>query len=74
MRAKLAYLSHCAVLFLSRADANLRKYKDMNQDKLVSKSMDKGLKVIYLYLPKTENFDCVGRGDLTSLFFSKVAK
>ena len=28
-----------------------------------------------LYLPKTKNFDCVGRGagDLTSLFFSKVA-
>ena len=26
------------------------------------------------YLPKTKNFDCVGRGDLTSLFFSKVAK
>ena len=50
MRAKLANLSHCTVLFLSRADANLRKRKDMNQDKLVSKSMDKGLKVIYLYL------------------------
>ena len=29
---------------------------------------------IYMYLPKTKNFDCVGRGDLTSLFFSKVAK
>ena len=27
-----------------------------------------------VYLPKTKNFDCVGRGDLTSLFFSKVAK
>ena len=27
-----------------------------------------------LYLPKIKNFDCVGRGDLTSLFFSKVAK
>ena len=26
------------------------------------------------YLPQTKNFDCVGRGDLTSLFFSKVAK
>ena len=26
------------------------------------------------YLPKSKNFDCVGRGDLTSLFFSKVAK
>ena len=25
-------------------------------------------------LPKTKNFDCVGRGDLTSLLFSKVAK
>ena len=23
---------------------------------------------------KTKNFDCVGRGDLTSRFFSKVAK
>ena len=33
-------------------------------------------KLIYnvYYLPKTKNFDCVGRGDLTSLFFSKVAK
>ena len=27
-----------------------------------------------MYLPKTKNFDCVGRGDLTSLFFLKVAK
>ena len=27
-----------------------------------------------LYLPKTKKFGCVGRGDLTSLFFSKVAK
>ena len=26
------------------------------------------------YLPKTKKFGCVGRGDLTSLFFSKVAK
>ena len=25
-------------------------------------------------LPKTKKFGCVGRGDLTSLFFSKVAK
>ena len=25
-------------------------------------------------LPKTKMFGCVGRGDLTSLFFSKVAK
>ena len=25
-------------------------------------------------LPKTKNFDCVGTGDLASLFFSKVAK
>ena len=29
---------------------------------------------MYYYLPKTKNFDCVGRGDMTSLFFSKVAK
>ena len=27
-----------------------------------------------LYLPKTKNFDCGGKGDLTSPFFSKVAK
>ena len=25
-------------------------------------------------LPKTKKFGCVGRGDLTSLFFSKVVK
>ena len=25
-------------------------------------------------LPKTKKFDCVGRGDLTLLFFSKVVK
>ena len=29
---------------------------------------------IYVYLPKTKNFDCVDRADLTFLFFSKVAK
>ena len=29
---------------------------------------------MYIYLPKTKKFGCVGRGDLTSLFFSKVAK
>ena len=29
---------------------------------------------MYIYLPKTKKFDCVGRGDLTSLFFSKVMK
>ena len=29
---------------------------------------------MYNYLPKTKKFGCVGRGDLTSLFFSKVAK
>ena len=29
---------------------------------------------IYIYLPKTKKFGCVGRGDLTSLFISKVAK
>ena len=29
----------------------------------------------YIYnLPKTKKFGCVGRGDLTSLFFSKVVK
>ena len=28
----------------------------------------------YKYLPKTKKFGCVGRGDLTSLFFSKVVK
>ena len=27
-----------------------------------------------LYLPKIKKFGCVGRGDLTSLFFSKFAK
>ena len=32
-----------------------------------------GLKLVK-YLPKTKKFGCVGRGDLTSLFFSKVAK
>ena len=34
-------------------------------------------KNIYAYiciLPKTKNFDCAGRGDLTSVFFSEVAK
>ena len=29
---------------------------------------------IYVYLPKTKKFGCVGRGVLTSLFFSKVVK
>ena len=29
---------------------------------------------IYIYLPKTKNFDCLGRGDLSSLSFAKVAK
>ena len=29
---------------------------------------------IYSNLPKTKKFGCVGRGDLTSLFFSKVVK
>ena len=29
---------------------------------------------MYIYLPKTKNFDCVGRGDLTYVFFSKVVK
>ena len=28
----------------------------------------------YNNLPKTKKFGCVGRGDLTSLFFSKVVK
>ena len=27
-----------------------------------------------ILLPKTKKFGCVGRGDLTSLFFSKVTK
>ena len=27
-----------------------------------------------IYLPKTKKFGCVGRGDLTSLFFSKVVE
>ena len=26
---------------------------------------------VYIYLPKTKKFGCVGRGDLTSHFFSK---
>ena len=30
--------------------------------------------VVDVYLPKTKKFGCVGRGDLTSLFFSKVVK
>ena len=29
---------------------------------------------IYIYLPKTKKFGCVGRGDLTSFFFSKVCE
>ena len=29
---------------------------------------------VYVNLPKTKKFGCVGRGDLTSLFFSKVVK
>ena len=29
---------------------------------------------LYHYLPKTKKFGCVGRGDLTSVFFSKVVK
>ena len=29
---------------------------------------------MYIYLPKSKNFDCVDSGDLTSLFFSKVVK
>ena len=32
------------------------------------------LYILCTILPKTKNFDCVGRGDLTYLFFSKVAK
>ena len=35
----------------------------------------KGISIyIYVYLPKTKKFGCVGRGDLTSLFLSKVVK
>ena len=30
--------------------------------------------MVILNLPKTKKFGCVGRGDLTSLFFSKVVK
>ena len=30
--------------------------------------------LVNINLPKTKKFGCVGRGDLTSLFFSKVAK
>ena len=30
--------------------------------------------ILIIYLPKTKNFDFVGRGDLTSLLFSKFAK
>ena len=29
---------------------------------------------VYIILPKTQKFGCVGRGDLTLLFFSKVVK
>ena len=29
---------------------------------------------IYIYLPKTKKFGCMGRGDMTSIFFSKVVK
>ena len=29
---------------------------------------------MFIYLQKTKKFGCVGRGDLTSLFFSKVVK
>ena len=34
----------------------------------------KGWNELLDYLPKTKKFGCVGRGDLTSLFFSKVVK
>ena len=27
---------------------------------------------IYIYLPKTKKFGCVGRGDLTSLFYMYI--
>ena len=27
-----------------------------------------------IFIPKTKKFGCVGRGDLTFLFFSKVVK
>ena len=30
--------------------------------------------LVYTILPKTKKFGCVGRGDLTLLFFSKVMK
>ena len=30
--------------------------------------------LLQMYLPKTKKFGCVGRGDLTCLFFSKVVK
>ena len=30
--------------------------------------------LVNMYLPKTKKFGCVGRGELTSLFFSKVVK
>ena len=30
--------------------------------------------MLSVYLPKTKKFGCVGRGDLTCLFFSKVVK
>ena len=32
------------------------------------------LTVVYIYTPKTKKFGCVGRGDLTFLFFSKIVK
>ena len=32
------------------------------------------LEISIIYLPKTKKFGCMCRGDLTSLFFSKVVK
>ena len=31
-------------------------------------------RIAFNFIPKTKKFDCLGRGDLTFLFFSKVVK
>ena len=46
------------------------------KDVIKAFQIGKAVAVILLikYLPKTKKFGCVCRGDLTSLFFSKVVK
>ena len=49
-------------------------YYRLNERKFENSTQTFILISLYIYLPKTKKFGCVGRGDLTSLFFSKVAK